>query len=254
MQLVLHAQQPGGLGLGELEHRDAGPVAQHLGDLLVVDLGDNVEIAGAPLLFALGALGHQLLLPIPQAGRLLEVLGVDRRFLLPARVGDLLVELAQVWRRGHPADPHPGARLVDQVDRLVRQEPVVDVAVGQGGRRDQRRVGDRDPVVRLVAVAQTLEDLDGVLHRRLPDLHRLEAALQGGVLLDVLSVLVERGGADRLQLAAGQLGLEDRRGVDRASAAPAPTRVCSSSMNRMMSPRVLISLSTFFRRSSKSPR
>ena len=38
------------------------------------------------------------------------------------------------------------------------------------------------------------------------------------------------------------------------SAAPAPTRVWSSSMNRMMSPRVRISLSTFFRRSSKSPR
>ena len=38
------------------------------------------------------------------------------------------------------------------------------------------------------------------------------------------------------------------------SAAPAPTSVCSSSMNRMMSPRVRISFSTFFRRSSKSPR
>jgi len=38
------------------------------------------------------------------------------------------------------------------------------------------------------------------------------------------------------------------------SAAPAPTSVWSSSMNRTMSPRVLISLRTFFRRSSKSPR
>ena len=38
------------------------------------------------------------------------------------------------------------------------------------------------------------------------------------------------------------------------SAAPAPTRVWISSMNKMMSPRVLISLSTFLRRSSKSPR
>ena len=38
------------------------------------------------------------------------------------------------------------------------------------------------------------------------------------------------------------------------SAAPAPTSVCSSSMNKMMSPRVLISFSTFLRRSSKSPR
>ena len=38
------------------------------------------------------------------------------------------------------------------------------------------------------------------------------------------------------------------------SAAPAPTRVWSSSMNSTMSPRVRISFSTFFRRSSKSPR
>ena len=38
------------------------------------------------------------------------------------------------------------------------------------------------------------------------------------------------------------------------SAAPAPTSVWISSMNRMMSPRVRISLRTFFSRSSKSPR
>ncbi len=49
-----------------------------------------------------------------------------------------------------------------------------------------------------------------------PDLHRLEAALERGVLLDVLAVLVEGGRADGLQLTAGQLRLEDRRGVDRA--------------------------------------
>ena len=51
---------------------------------------------------------------------------------------------------------------------------------------------------------------------RLADLDRLEPALQGGVLLDVLAVLVERGGADGLQLATGQHRLQDRRGVDRA--------------------------------------
>ena len=38
------------------------------------------------------------------------------------------------------------------------------------------------------------------------------------------------------------------------SAAPAPTSVCSSSINKMMSPRVRISFRTFFSRSSKSPR
>ena len=49
---------------------------------------------------------------------------------------------------------------------------------------------------------------DGVLDARLADEHLLEAPLQGGVLLDVLAVLVQRGGADQAQLAAGQHGLE----------------------------------------------
>ncbi len=38
------------------------------------------------------------------------------------------------------------------------------------------------------------------------------------------------------------------------SAAPAPTRLWSSSMKRMMSPRWVISFITFLRRSSNSPR
>jgi hypothetical protein len=71
-------------------------------------------------------------------------------------------------------------------------------------------------VVALVAVPQALQDLDGVGHGGLLHLDRLEAALEGGVLLEVLAVLVERGGPDGLQLAAGQHRLEDAGGVDGA--------------------------------------
>ena len=46
--------------------------------------------------------------------------------------------------------------------------------------------------------------------------HRLEAALERGVLLDVLAVLVERGGADGAQLAAREHRLEQVGGVDGA--------------------------------------
>ena len=45
------------------------------------------------------------------------------------------------------------------------------------------------------------------------DEHLLEAPLQGGVLLDVLAVLVEGGGADAVQLAAGEHRLEHVAGV-----------------------------------------
>ena len=67
----------------------------------------------------------------------------------------------------------------------------------------------------LVAVAQAGEDPDGLLDAGLVDGHRLEAALQGGVLLD-LAVLVQGGGPDGLELTAGQHGLEDGGGVDGA--------------------------------------
>src|SRR5205823_4074551 len=111
---------------------------------------------------------------------------------------------------GHGVDLDAQARrgLVDQVDGFVGQEPPGDVAVGQDGRADEGGVLDAHTVVDLVALLQAAQDGDRVLDRGLADIHRLEAALEGGVLLDVLAVLVEGGGANHAQLAAGQHGLD----------------------------------------------
>ena len=61
----------------------------------------------------------------------------------------------------------------------------------------------------LIALLEAPEDGHGVLHRGLPHQHGLEAALQRGVLFDILAVLVEGGGADAVELAPGQHGLEE---------------------------------------------
>jgi hypothetical protein len=71
-------------------------------------------------------------------------------------------------------------------------------------------------VVHLEALLQAAQDRDGVLDRGLIHQHRLEAPLERGVLLDVLAVLVERGGADAVQLAAREQRLEHVAGVHRA--------------------------------------
>ena len=98
-------------------------------------------------------------------------------------------------------DAQPAGGLVDEVDRLVRQEPAGEVAVGQHRRGHEGGVLDADAVVDLVALLEPAEDGDGVLHRRLAHEHGLKAALERGVLFDVLAVLVERGGAHEAQLA-----------------------------------------------------
>jgi len=107
-------------------------------------------------------------------------------------------------------------RFVHQVDGLVGQEPIADVAVREFRRRHQRRILDLDAVVRFVARFETAQDGDRVLDRRLADVHRLKATLQRGVLFDVLAVLVQGRSADAAQFAAGQRGLEQIRGVGAA--------------------------------------
>ncbi len=105
--------------------------------------------------------------------------------------------------------------LVDHVDGLVGQAAAGDVAVRELDGGLEGLVGDLDAMVGLVAVAQAAEDLQRLgLAGRLDD-DRLEPALQRAVLLDVLAVLVERGGADALHLAAGEGRLEHVGGVDR---------------------------------------
>jgi hypothetical protein len=109
----------------------------------------------------------------------------------------------------------PAGRLVDEVERLVGEEAVGDVARRELGRRDERRVADLDLVMDLVSLLQAAEDGDRVLDRRLADEDRLEPPLERRVLLDVLAVLVERGGADAAELAARQGRLEQVGGVHR---------------------------------------
>ena len=183
----------------------------HLLDILpqLAHLGDGG-------LFVLPAGLHGLKL-IPQVGQflldLLEMLlgqAVGLLFqgcLLDLVLHDLPVDLIQLRGHGVHLGADHGAGFVHQVDGLVRQEPVADVPVGQGRGGDEGLVLDLDTVVHLVPLLQAPEDGDGVLHGGLRHHHRLEAALQGGVLFDILAVLIEGGGTDAVQLAPGQHGL-----------------------------------------------
>ena len=84
-----------------------------------------------------------------------------------------------------------------------------DVAVAQRGGGHQGAVCDMHAVVHLVAFLEPAENRDGVLHAGFGHIHRLEAALQRSIFLDVFAVFIQGGGADGAQLAAGQGRLEE---------------------------------------------
>ena len=214
---LLADELPGGLPLLDLH---AGLVERQLHrlELLAQFLGAaHAALLRFPLLSQVGELLPQpdrlrFDLRQPLLGMLLGLLGE-----LPGRELELhepplhLVDLA-----GHALQFHGDAagRLVHEVDRLVGQEAVGDVAVRKLGGGHERRVLDLHPlVVCLIPRLEAAEDGDRVLHARLADEHRLKPPLQGRVFLDVLAILIERRGADAPQFAAGQRRLEQVGGV-----------------------------------------
>src|SRR5262249_22175325 len=135
--------------------------------------------------------------------------------LLDLELTDAALDDVDLERHRVDLDAQARRRLVDEVDRLVGELPRGDVAVRQHRGRDERGVLDADAVVHLVALLQSAQDRDRVLDRRLAHVDLLEPALERGILLDVLAVLVERGRADHAQLAAREHRLDHVAGVDR---------------------------------------
>jgi hypothetical protein len=104
--------------------------------------------------------------------------------------------------------------LVHEVDRLIGQEAVADVAVRKLRRRDERGILDSHALVMgFVARLESTQNRDRIFHTWLADEHWLEPAFERGIFFDVLAILVERGGPDATQFAACEGGLEQVRRV-----------------------------------------
>src|ERR1041384_6344212 len=165
VDLLLHAEQPRRLRLLQPGERDAGPPGHDERHRLLVDhrpLGLPLLL---PLLLAEPDPVLQVALAVPERRRPLEVLVADRRFLLLIHLLQVRLERADLGRGRLRREPGPRPGLVDHVDRLVGQEPVGDVAVGELRRRAEGHVGQGDPVVVLVFLAQALEDFHRFVHR-----------------------------------------------------------------------------------------
>ncbi|OQA37454.1 MAG: hypothetical protein BWY56_00933 [Acidobacteria bacterium ADurb.Bin340] len=102
-----------------------------------------------------------------------------------------------------------GARLVQHVQRLVRQQLVPQVAGGEAHSSFQSGVGELHAVVGFVGGAQALENGEAISFRGLRQIDLLEASAQGPVPIEALLAVLVGGGPDAAQLAPLKGGLEE---------------------------------------------
>ena len=210
-----------GLQAGHLSARNAlGGDARHRGDDLLDMLGRDLHGVGfeRPLPFVAAFAQFRTECDFAQACR--GGLFVDQFFDRLAAFAPHLVEcvfhLAEFGRFARRLQVYARARLVQHIDRLVREEAVGDVAPGEFHAGLQRLFRIAYLVVLLVVGGDVAQDLERLLGRRGLDDDLLEPALERRVAFDVLAVFVERRGADGLQFAPCECRFEDVGRVEAA--------------------------------------
>ena len=214
-------------------------LALQLGDAAVADLGGlhQIAFAGCALLFGLrgfevgfkrldvfddvlfvlpfGLALRQCVLSIGDfLAQMLKAFAADlvrllhKRLLLDLHLGELALRQIDLFGHAVDLDAQTAGCLVHEVDGLVGQETIGDVAVRQLRAGDDGGIGDAHAMMDLVLLLQAAKDGDGVLDRGLADHDRLKTTLKSGILFDVLAILIERGCADGMQLATRQGWLE----------------------------------------------
>ena len=151
-------------------------------------------------------------------GQTLEMLAIgigQQHFPLLIQICALLQHLAQTLK-GLVLEINIGAGLVDKVYGLVGQEAVGDIALGELNSQSAHLGRDFNAVEVLVVMGNALQDPGGVLKGGLSHGNGLEAALQCGILLYMLAVFGKGGGADDLNFAAGEGGLQNIGGIHAA--------------------------------------
>ena len=127
-------------------------------------------------------------------------------------------DFVEFFRHGIHFNSQFCGSLIHQVDSLVREEAITDVALTQLHGGNNGIVFNSHLMVIFVAFLQSTQDGDSAFLIGLINHHHLEASLQGFILLKIFLVFIERGGTDAAEFASGKSRLENIGGIHRAIA------------------------------------
>ena len=102
---------------------------------------------------------------------------------------DALLHFRDLLRQGRLAQLHARSRLIDEIDCLIGQEAVRNIASGMRYSEVDGVVGVSDRVELLVAVLNAEQNLGGIAFIRRRNLDGLETALERTVFFDRLAIL-----------------------------------------------------------------
>ena len=113
-------------------------------------------------------------------------------------------------------DACASASLIEDVNGLVWQEAVLDIAARKHNGSLDSSLGVVDVVVLLVAILKTMDNRNSVVVVWLADVDRLKTPLKCSVLLDMFTVLFCRSCTNDLDFSTRQRWFQDGRGIDGA--------------------------------------
>ena len=201
MQLFFDAQQLLRFFFFDRGDGNAGPARYHVLDVLPTDYagGGFIEV----VFFAKGAQVLALLAFFVRVeARLLELVVRDGVLHAVDDELDALLDFGQLFGQRGLAQLHARARFVDQIDGLVGQETIRNIAIRMRDGEVDGVVGVGDGVELLVALFDPEQNLDGVGFVRRRNFHGLEAAFERTIFFDRLAIFGRRGCADALNFAA----------------------------------------------------
>ncbi len=219
-ELSVHARELAAFFFCDALHGNASHHRDHISD---VGLGyGHPLVLGLLLPCTLGLfkliVEHALLVAQPRG--LFVTLGADNLALVIFDFLNLSFNLDDFFWHVNVGQVHAAPHFIQSIDRLVGQMSIRDVPARKRHTRIDGLFGVLDAVVLLVLVLDVVKNLLGFLNCR--GLHHdlLEATFQSAILLNVLAVFVEGGGANALNLPSRQGGLEHVGRVQRSAGAP----------------------------------
>jgi hypothetical protein len=114
------------------------------------------------------------------------------------------VKLIDFGGHGFDLDPELGRGFVDQVNGLVREITISNVAGRELNGGHNGAVSNAYPMMHLKLLLQTPQNSDGLFHGRFIHVNRLKTPFKGWVLFYVLAILINGGGTDTMKLSPGQ--------------------------------------------------